>query len=183
MTYRASDLLLPPALISFLRVPLAFCFPLVAEKPALAFLVLGLAAVSDVLDGWVARRFGLATATGAALDPITDKFFVFTVAVTLVLKGYLSVGDVVLLSLRELGELPLVIWFAFSHAARKKRADHPKANIPGKLATTLQFVAIGSVLLRFPPAEPWILATAAAGLIAAATYWRRALGLAERGRG
>jgi cardiolipin synthase len=98
--YRASDLLLPPAWLSLSRVLLAACFPLVVDVPLVALAVLILAGVSDVLDGWVARRYGLVTATGAALDPITDKLFVLTVAVTLVSSGHLSLGEVLLLSTR-----------------------------------------------------------------------------------
>jgi CDP-diacylglycerol--glycerol-3-phosphate 3-phosphatidyltransferase/cardiolipin synthase len=154
---------------------------LVASEPALAFAVLAFAGMSDVLDGWMARRYGLATATGAVLDPITDKLFVLTVALTLVFGGYLSVTDVLLLSVRELGELPLVAFFALSHRARKNRADHPKANVPGKLATTLQFIAVGWVLLRWPHSDRWIMATAIFGFFAALSYWRRELGSDRQG--
>jgi CDP-diacylglycerol--glycerol-3-phosphate 3-phosphatidyltransferase/cardiolipin synthase len=175
MIYRARDLLLPPALISFSRLVLAACFPASVDRPWAALAVLAAAAISDVLDGWVARRYGLATATGAVLDPITDKLFVLTVALTLVVRGHLETGTVLLLSVREIGELPLVAWFALSPSARAARVDHPKANVPGKLATAMQFVTVGWILLRVPGADLWIGATAVAGLLAAVSYWRRAL--------
>jgi cardiolipin synthase len=173
--YRLKDLLLPPGLLSLSRIPLAACFPWTVESPGLAFAVLVAAGVTDVLDGWVARRYGLATPTGAALDPVTDKLFVLTVAVTLIFDGYLSLGTVVLLSLREIGEVPLVAWFALSHASRRSRSDHPKANVPGKLATVLQFTTVGWILLRRPYVNFWIAATAVAGVLAALSYWKRAL--------
>src|SRR5450432_80739 len=110
--YRARDLVGVPGLLSLSRVPLAAAFPFVLGHPLLALGVLVAAGVSDVLDGWVARRFGLVTPTGAALDPVTDKVFVTTVAVSLVAGGYLSILDVVLLSTREIGEVPLVAWLA-----------------------------------------------------------------------
>ena len=70
-----------------------------------------LVGMSDVLDGWYARHFRQVTPTGCVVDPITDKLFVLTIAITLVTTAKLSVGAVVLLSTRELGELPLVLWF------------------------------------------------------------------------
>jgi CDP-diacylglycerol---glycerol-3-phosphate 3-phosphatidyltransferase len=175
MRYRARHLLLPPSLISLLRVPLAACFPFVVGRPALAFAVLATAGITDVIDGWVARRYGLATATGAAVDPITDKLFVLTVAVTLVLDGLLSPMAVLLLSVREIGELPLVAWFAVTPSARRARADPPQAHVPGKLAKVFQFLTVGWILLRRPHVEFWLAATAVAGMLAAVSYWRRAV--------
>src|SRR5450432_3487613 len=99
--YRARDALLVPGLLSLVRVPLAFVFPFAISRPWLALLVLALAGGSDVLDGWFARKFGQATPTGAALDPITDKIFVTSVVFTLFAHRWLSLAGVVLLSVRE----------------------------------------------------------------------------------
>lgn len=174
-SYRASDLLLPPALISWSRLLFAATFPLTVHDPVAALAVLVLAGVSDVLDGWVARRYGLATPAGAALDPVTDKLFVLTVALTLAFGDRLTLGGILLLSIRELAELPLVVWFALSPRARAARADHPRANVPGKIATLLQFATVAWVIVGFPHAGAWIAATAVAGLVAAVSYWKRAL--------
>ncbi len=173
--YRARDLLLPPSLISFVRVPLAALFPFVHSRPWLAFGVMVASGLSDVLDGWWARRHHQATATGAVVDPITDKIFVLTVAVTLVMAGDLSVVSVLLLSTREIGELPLVIWLSLDRAARKKRTDHPKANRPGKLATSLQFAAVAAALFHWSGTQALVGATAVMGVVAAIAYWRWAL--------
>jgi CDP-diacylglycerol--glycerol-3-phosphate 3-phosphatidyltransferase/cardiolipin synthase len=171
--YRARDLVRVPGLLSLSRVPLAAAFPFVLDRPLVALGVLAAAGLSDVLDGWYARRFGQVTPTGTALDPVTDKLFVTTVAVSLVAGGYLSVLDVVLLSARELGELPLVVWLAYDHAARRRRADHPSANLTGKLATALQFGTATAALFRVPHL-PWLIdGTAAVGALAAVSYWAR----------
>lgn len=172
---RFRPLLSAPALLSLARVPLAACFALLVDLPAAAFAVLLMAGITDVLDGWMARRLGLVSATGAVLDPITDKLFVLTVVVTLAVTDKLSVFDVLWLSTRELGELPLVVWFMLSRRARAARADHPSANLPGKLATLLQFIAIGWALFHGPHLALWIALVAGAGVVAAFSYWRRAL--------
>ena len=80
--YRWRDLGLPPAWLSLSRIPLAVAFAMAISRPLAALIVLAASALSDVLDGWIARRYHMVTATGAALDPITDKLFVLTVVVT-----------------------------------------------------------------------------------------------------
>lgn len=164
-----------PALLSLSRIPLAGCFYLLVAVPAAAFAVLIIAGVTDVLDGWLARRRGLVSAAGAVLDPITDKLFVLTVAVTMVAADKLSLLDILWLSMRELGELPLVLWFVLEPRARAARAEHPGANLPGKLATVLQFLAVGWALFQWPGLGLWLGVTACAGVLAAVSYWRRAL--------
>ena len=173
--YRARDLLLVPGILSLLRIPLAASFPFVVGEPLVAFAVLVAAGLTDVLDGWYARRFGQVPPTGCAVDPVTDKLFVLTVATSLVLEGQLSLGAVVLLSAREIGELPLVVWLALNPRARGARAEHPAANVPGKVATALQFAAVSAALFGAPYGSLWIGAAAAAGAFAAYAYWRRAL--------
>jgi cardiolipin synthase len=173
--YRWRDLCLPPAWLSLSRIPLALGFACVVDRPFAALIVLALAALSDVLDGWTARRYRMVTITGAALDPITDKLFVLTVALSLVFSRHLSPMAVVLLGTRELGELPLVIWLAASHKARVARAEQAMANALGKLATALQFVAVAWALFGWQWLTAWLWATAAVGVIAALNYWQRAL--------
>ena len=175
MDYRARDLLLPPGLLSLARIPLAVCFPFLIGNPPAALGILLLAGLTDVLDGWVARRYGMVTATGSALDPVTDKIFVLTVAVTLVASGQLAVSAVLLLSTRELAELPLVIYFAVSPRAHGTGTPHPTANAAGKLVTILQFATVSWALFSGPGLDLWIAATALAGTLAAVSYWRRAL--------
>ena len=63
------------------RVPLAAAFPFFWWTARSRRSRSGL---TDLLDGWYARKFGQVTATGAAIDPSTDKVFVLTVVGTLV---------------------------------------------------------------------------------------------------
>jgi cardiolipin synthase len=173
--YDARDLVRVPGLLSLSRVPLAAAFPFAVGQPPLALGILIGAGLSDVLDGWYARRFGEATATGAALDPVTDKLFVLTVAITLVVTGQLTPLSVLLLSTREIGELPLVLWVALSPGARRARAEQPSANWVGKAATVLQFASVSAALFHASHQALWVDATAVTGVAAAFTYWRRAL--------
>jgi cardiolipin synthase len=173
--YLWRDLVRVPGLLSLSRLPLAVGFPFLVDRPALAFGVLVGAGLTDVLDGWYARRFGQVTATGTALDPVTDKLFVLTVALTLVVAGRLSVAAVLLLSTREIGELPLVLWLALSPRARRARAEHPTANVAGKAATALQFASVSVALFGGSHEALWVGATATVGVAAAIAYWIRAI--------
>jgi cardiolipin synthase len=178
--YRARDLLRVPSLLSLARLPLAACFPWVVARPLAAFALLAAAGMSDVLDGWYARRFRQVTATGSAIDPLTDKLFVLTVAITLVVKSKLSAGEVLLLSTREIGELPLIVWLLLNDRARGARAEQPGANVPGKVATAAQFAAISAALFGVQHVAVCVALTSIAGAFAALTYWKRALQIASR---
>ncbi len=74
-----------------------------------------------------------------------------------------------------MGELPLVIRLALSRAAREKHEDR-RANVPGKVATVLQFVAVSAALFGAPHLEAFLGAAAGAGVLAAITYWMRERG-------
>ncbi|MBI3204588.1 MAG: CDP-alcohol phosphatidyltransferase family protein [Myxococcales bacterium] len=173
--YRARDLLLPPSLLSLARAPLAGAFVLAMDHPWVELGVLTLAGATDVADGWWARRFDQVTATGAVVDAITDKIFALTVVVALVVGGRLEAWAIVLLATREIGEAPLVAWWALSHRKRRALVEQPMANVPGKVATVLQFATIASALFDRAHTHRLLVATAAAGAVAAVSYWARDL--------
>lgn len=179
--YHVRDVFTLPGWLSLSRVGLAICFPFVQSQTWLALGVVAAAAISDVLDGYLARLLGQSTPTGAALDPITDKVFAISVMGTLVIAGRLSIPWALLLHLRELGELPLMMWLAVSPRVREVRAAQLGANVLGKLATTLQFGALIAILFAAPTATWWIIATAIIGALAASSYWARVLATLRSG--
>src|SRR4051812_47230200 len=167
---RLRDALRGPSLLTLARLPLAASFPFVVGRSTLAIAVLLAGGMSDALDGFWARRSGQVTPTGAMLDPITDKIFILTVAITLLATGRLTVLEVVLLGAREVLELPLVLWRAVS-----RRHHEPARTLSaGKAVTWLQFLATGAIVLRFH-ASVWIAVAAAAGVPVALAYWWREL--------
>lgn len=173
--YHLRDVTRLPGLLSLARVPLAALFPVAAATPRAGLGVLAAAGVTDVLDGYAARRLGQATPTGAALDPVTDKLFVATALGTLVARGDLGLRDLALLVTRDVAELPLAIAIALAPAAARERAEAPVANAFGKAATALQFAAVAAIVARSRHAHTLVLLAAGAGAAAAISYWRRAL--------
>lgn len=73
------DVLTIPNLLSFFRVILAMVFlgvfynPDVENKRAILTLILVVSAISDLLDGKIARRFNMVSELGKILDPVADK--------------------------------------------------------------------------------------------------------------
>jgi CDP-diacylglycerol--glycerol-3-phosphate 3-phosphatidyltransferase/cardiolipin synthase len=169
--FRLRELVSLPGLLSLIRVPLAVAFPLVMSEPFAALGVVAAAGLSDVLDGWCARRSGQATPTGAVLDPVMDKLFVATVVLSLWLGGRMSFWAALLLGTRDLAQLPLVAWLAVDRHALAARSDRLKANTFGKLVTALQFATVAAALLadRYVPALSLIAGVS--GLVAGASYW------------
>lgn len=159
--------------MSLTRVPLAGAFVASVQAPWAALVVLALAGLSDVLDGWYARRHQQATATGAVIDGVTDKLFMATVVATLLVTDQLDPLGVALLAARELGELPLVLWWATHRAKRRARADNPKANAVGKACTVVQFLAVAGALFQVDWLPTILYASGALGVLAAGYYWVR----------
>jgi phosphatidylglycerophosphate synthase len=134
-----------------------------------AIAVLAAAAVSDVLDGWYARRFGQQTLTGGVLDGVMDKVFVTTVLVTLVVLHGLTLVQLLIISAREVGQVPLLV------RSLLRTRDQPRgpraASLLGKLATVAQFATVVAVLLGAPQRELLVYATGVLGAAAVAVYW------------
>jgi CDP-diacylglycerol--glycerol-3-phosphate 3-phosphatidyltransferase len=68
----------------------------------LAAVVFSLAAITDILDGWLARRMNLVSVLGKFMDPLADKLIVMAALVMLTRLGRVSTLVVILLLGREL---------------------------------------------------------------------------------
>lgn len=107
----------------------------------------GLAAITDWLDGYLARLWNQSTSFGAFLDPVADKLMV-AVALALLIERYdaawLTLPALVIIG-REIVISALREWMA----EMGKRGTVAVSSI-GKIKTTLQMVAL-LLLLGFPP--------------------------------
>jgi len=106
----------------------------------IAAIVFGLAAVTDMLDGWVARRFGQMSKFGEFLDPVADKLMVAIVLVMLVQGDPLWFVDIIAMIIigREITISALREWMA----TIGERAN-VQVNWTGKVKTVLQMFGIG----------------------------------------
>lgn len=163
-----------PGVLSLSRLALAALFPLTIGQPFWSLVVLAAAGVSDVLDGWWARRFHQQSATGAMLDGFTDKVFFVAVVVTLLASRTMNVVEMLLLATRDIGELALAARMALGRQRQKLTAAHT-SNIGGKIATLFQYVAVVAVIVGADSElrAACIGAAALAGVVAVALYWTR----------
>ncbi len=168
------DFLKVPGLLSLSRVPLAVLFCFVVQDSFVAVAVLALAGVSDVMDGWYARRFHQETPTGRILDPVADKIFVAAVVLSMVRASLLSALEASLLVTREIGELLLLLlyWLIWP---RTRHRPARAANRWGKVATAMQFSTVALLLVGGWHRREWILATAICGVLATMSYAIREL--------
>ncbi|WP_045859712.1 CDP-diacylglycerol--glycerol-3-phosphate 3-phosphatidyltransferase [Teredinibacter purpureus] len=113
-------------------------------------ILFGLAGITDALDGYIARKYNLATPFGAFLDPVADKLMV-AVALAVLIESHADVWftlPATIIICREIVISALREWMA----ELGKRATVAVSSI-GKIKTTLQIIAI-VVLLSVDP-EGW----------------------------
>lgn len=110
--------------------------------------IFALAAVTDWLDGWIARRYNMSSAFGAFLDPVADKLMVAT-ALFLIVQGHptpwMAFWAAVIVG-REIAVSALREWMAELGA----RTTVKVATI-GKIKTVVQMVAITCLLYAVVP--------------------------------
>ena len=175
-----------PNLLSLSRLPLGWVFWLVlgktAERGVLALGVMALSAVTDVLDGMIARRRGVdASGTGSWLDPICDKLFVGAVLAALHFERGVSWGWLAVIVARELLQLPMVVVYRVSPTLRQWLRYDFRASILGKAATVTQFLAIAMLVLGWErPAHVLAVTALVLGIVALSDYVRRAIAIGRK---
>jgi CDP-diacylglycerol--glycerol-3-phosphate 3-phosphatidyltransferase len=144
----AEDALNLPNLITFARIlmiPLCLWF-LQSNTPQGCFfsaLVFTFAALTDALDGYLARKMGIVSVLGKFMDPLADKLIVMASLVWLVPLGRIPAWVVVLILGRE-----ITITGLRSVAASEGVVI--SAGSEGKTKTALQMVGIIAILVGFP---------------------------------
>lgn len=129
-----------------IAAPIAFALILGAEDTGgaswLVFILGWIFAATDLLDGWLARRFDLISRSGAFLDPLADKIVVIGAMVSLVVVDRYDWIPVALITIRE-----IVITGFRSYWVRQGRTV--PARKLGKWKSIIQGVALQAALL--PP--------------------------------
>lgn len=115
-----------------------------------AFGIWLLAGVTDILDGYIARKYNAVTNVGRMLDPLADKLMMLTVMVSLLWAGDLPWVAAGVIFARDVG---MIICSAFFHFKGKKTVP---ANWMGKLTTILFYMAIFFVYFQWAYALPFL---------------------------
>ena len=113
----------------------------------LAAVVFGLAAITDGLDGYIARRRQEVTTFGKLMDPLADKLLIVAALVSLVSLDRIAAWAAMVIIARELAVTGL-------RAVAVERGVVISASWLGKLKTLLQIAAILAVIL-IDPTPAW----------------------------
>jgi len=162
-----------PNLLTLLRIVLIPVFVGVFYVPAqgarfACALVFSVAALTDWLDGYLARRWGQTSPLGAFLDPVADKLMVAVALVLLVQadpRAILALPAAVIIG-REITVSALREWMA-ELGARGRVA----VSMVGKFKTTLQMVAIVLLILVKPKNPIYDLGMALLYVAVVLTLW------------
>ncbi|HEX9269288.1 MAG TPA: CDP-diacylglycerol--glycerol-3-phosphate 3-phosphatidyltransferase [Candidatus Limnocylindria bacterium] len=140
------------------------------DGAAAALAIFVAAALTDALDGPLARRTGQVTRLGTFLDPLADKLLVIGTLVPLQARGLVPAWIVVLIVARELAVTNV-------RAVAAARGYSIGASLQGKAKTVLQTVATAGLLLLLA-APSLALALAAYATLAAAVALTAVSGIA-----
>ena len=116
-----------------------------SEKNLTAAFIFTLAAITDWLDGFLARKFNQTTRFGAFLDPVADKLMVTTALVILVWLDRVGIFVAAIIVGRELAISALREWMALIGESRGVAVS-----FVGKLKTAAQMVSIILLFLYEP---------------------------------
>ncbi|MFD2672043.1 CDP-alcohol phosphatidyltransferase family protein [Marinicrinis sediminis] len=153
-------------LVRFLLIPVyigLFFF----EAYWLAIMTIALSVLTDMADGYVARKYGLITYVGSMLDPLADKCMMLAIVFTLFMGEFIPWQAAAAFFIRDAG---MIVGSLLLHVQGKRMAA---ANQLGKATTVLLYTAI--VLILIQPLWGVIVLWAAIGLsfFASYRYWNQ----------
>jgi len=164
-----------PTLLTLFRIALIPVLVIVFFLPYkwthfAAALIFALGAITDWLDGWIARRFNMYSAFGAFLDPVADKLAV-AVALILIVQHHNTIFMALIAAViigREITISALREWMA--EIGQKNTV---RVAMVGKIKTILQMVALVMLLYRVDlgPIPIFLLGEALLAIAAALTLW------------
>jgi CDP-diacylglycerol--glycerol-3-phosphate 3-phosphatidyltransferase len=136
-------ILLIPVMAGVFYLPQGWVTPLDANM--LAALFFGVAALTDWLDGYLARALGQTSAFGAFLDPVADKLMVAAALIVLVDLGRVAPLIALIIIGREITISALREWMA-----KAGKSASVAVSFVGKLKTAAQMIAIVLLLYATP---------------------------------
>lgn len=148
----------------FVLIPI-FAYYLIAGQYYIAVFIFLLGGLTDVLDGYIARKFNLITSWGKLADPLADKLMQITALVILtVTKGLIPPGLLAIVVAKE-------IFMGIGSLLLYKQKNYVvSANWYGKLATVVFYFAIIMIIFKTPYSSVYIWVAVIATLFAFSMY-------------
>ena len=172
MVIKTKDVLLPPNLLAIARILLLpFIFYFLARDTQISFYIaivlMGMAIATDVLDGYLARRFNQVTDLGKILDPVADKLGLGMFVIFIIIYRGFPIWIAALLFLKDIFTIIAGIMLV------KKKGLVPISAYWGKLNSWIWVITVIVFILKIHPLEPWLLAAATISVIYSAILYSR----------
>ena len=132
-----------PNTVSLSRVVLALAFVLVSE-PWDRIALIAVAGFTDFIDGWLARHEKSESTTGALLDPLADRVFVFVAISTYLVEGLLTTGQYFIFLTRDLAT---AVGFVVAKIIPTLRPAVFRARMLGKIVTVVQLITLVVIIV------------------------------------
>ena len=179
-----------PNILSVIRILLVFVFVIVLfvwDSPVWAIIVFLTAGATDVVDGYLARKYNWITNLGKILDPVADKLMQCTVLVCFCIKGLIPVWFVIPYFVKEVVTL-LMGWIVI-----RRRSVVVVSKWYGKTAVCLFYATMvisvwvqdliaGQLIWQILLFTPAVAFTIAAFFGYVKHYWARKQEEIERGK-
>jgi len=132
-----------PNLITLGRIILVpiVVWAIMSEEMRLAFFLFLAAGISDAVDGFLAKRFHMASELGAYLDPLADKALIVSIYVALGIAGALPISLVILVVSRD---IMIISGFMLSWLVGRPMPVRP---LPVSKANTVAQILLATLVL------------------------------------
>ena len=121
-------------IVRFILIPFIVYYILTGQYIA-GFVILTISGLTDILDGFIARKFNFITNFGKLIDPLADKSTQIAVLASLTFKGIVPLWILLIVFIKE-------ILMVSGASLKKKKKLVVSSRWYGKLATVLFYVAI-----------------------------------------
>ncbi|KAJ1335283.1 cardiolipin synthase (CMP-forming) [Microdochium nivale] len=178
------DIYTIPNILTFSRfiIAPAIGYAIVHDAHAWALGMFAYAGISDLLDGWIARRWKLQTVVGSIVDPMADKLLMTILTVSLAVQGSLPVWLAVIIMGRDIGLAISAIYYRYISLPPPKTFMRywdfslPSAEVRpttiSKYNTFLQLGLMGATMVMpFVGADVSLAMTALQYTVATTTIW------------
>ena len=139
----SKDLMTIPNAISFIRILLITPFVafFIQRMYLAAAITVGISGLSDLFDGWIARKFHQESELGKVLDPLADKLTLIAVGVCLIFIEPYVLPLMIIMVLKD------VLMIIGGTIVINQGVIPPKSSWYGKLSTFMFYISVGMVVL------------------------------------
>lgn len=130
----------------------------------IAYIILIIAGLSDIIDGYIARNYKMVTEFGKMMDPFADKLMMLAVITSFFLTERISLWAALFFFARDVG---MIVASAIFHFRGKKTVP---ANVFGKVTTVLFYLVFTLIMFQYPYAETGLWIVLAFSFVTSAVY-------------